>query len=178
MTVEITAHNIKRSRPTEPGLARGPRPRCGPTRRVAGPQGRPENAQQKEQPATCKNQSKRNNGWGRGVARHAATGLKKSDGEGTHSDGKSRTAKWFFSTSTIVQQQCTLPGCNGRGTHVLSKERETCTSHRTGPPVPGPGSAGPGRPAGICGCARRRLVSDSESVPRTCRPANLGRGEE
>ena len=37
--------------------ARGPRPGCGPTRRVAGPPGRPENAQQKERPAVCKNQS-------------------------------------------------------------------------------------------------------------------------
>ena len=38
VTVEVTAHSVKRSRPTGPGLARGPRPRCGPTRRVAGPE--------------------------------------------------------------------------------------------------------------------------------------------
>ena len=44
VTVEVTAHSVKRSRPTGPGPAREPRPGCAPTRRVAGPPGRPENA--------------------------------------------------------------------------------------------------------------------------------------
>ena len=87
VTVEVTAHGVKRSRPTRPGPAR----RAGeaasgrsPTHRRA--PGRPDNAKQKERPAVCENQSKRRNGWGRDVAMHAATGLKNSDGEGTRSD--------------------------------------------------------------------------------------------
>jgi hypothetical protein len=53
---------------------------CGPradSERGAGPPGRPDNALREVKPAACEDQSKRNNGWGRGVARDAATGLEK-----------------------------------------------------------------------------------------------------
>ncbi len=49
----------------------------GPTRRGAGPPGRLENALREEEPADSIDQSKRNNWWGRGIARYLATGLKK-----------------------------------------------------------------------------------------------------
>jgi len=53
VTVEVTAHSVKRRRPTGPGPARGP------TRRGSGAPGLPDNALRKEEPAACRNQSKK-----------------------------------------------------------------------------------------------------------------------
>ena len=105
VTVEVTAHSVKRRRHTGPGPARGP------TRRGSGAPGLPDNALREEKPAACKNQSKRSNGWGRGVARHAATGLRKATERALHSDGKTGTAEW---SSTSVQSQRSLRGGNSR----------------------------------------------------------------
>ena len=109
VTAVVTAHGVKRSRPAGPGAARGPTRRGVPARR-----GRPDNALRKEKPAACRNQSKRNNGWGRGVARDAATGLE-SDGEGNATMDNCGIARW---PSKCVQQRSTLHD-------VTVKARET-----------------------------------------------------
>jgi hypothetical protein len=88
VTAVVTVHGVKRSRPAGPGAARGPTRRGVPARR-----GRPDNALRKEKPAACRDQSKRNNGWGRGVARDAATGLEKRRREQTLRWKRSGAAK-------------------------------------------------------------------------------------
>ncbi len=180
MTVEVTAHSVKRSWSTGPDPARGPRPGRDPIRSVAGPpgrRGRPENAHQIEGPAICKNQSKMSNGWGRSIAKHEATGLKNSDGEGTRSDGKS--AKW---SSTSVQRECRLHGRNGHATRVGSQGGKPalaacrCQCHVVGPRCSfrvRPGARRGEPSAGTCKSPRRQLFS--ESVPRTCRSDPRGR---
>ena len=150
VTVEVTAHSVKRRRHTGPGPARGP------TRRGSGAPGLPDNALLEEKPAACKNQSKRSNGWGRGVARHAATGLRKATERALHSDGQTGAAEW---SSTSVPSQRSLRGRNGRNPCTTAKEPKTCTSVRPRPVmVPGcpSGARGPGVPSAHPGPALAR----------------------
>ena len=130
--------------------------------------------------ATCclQESEQRINGCGRGVARHAATGLKNSDGKGTCSDGNSRTAKW---SSTSVQQQRTLRSVTVPRPAKLQRDgklaRAAVRCHvifaESVSSAPGPRPPWLDWPAESCDHARRRLVSESVPVPRTCRIAGV-----
>ena len=113
VTAVVTAHGVKRSRPAGPGAARGPTRRGVPARR-----GRPDNALREENPAACRNQSKRHNGWGRGVARDEATGLEKST-ERAAREGK------FGNCAMQLLLECTngvtLLGAAGEPLHELER---------------------------------------------------------
>ena len=95
--------------------------------------------------------------------------LKNSDGEGTRSDGKSRTAKW---SSTSVHRECRLHGrtSNGHATRAGNLHELAATSWARSS---GSGARRGEPSAETCKCARCQLVS--ESVRRTCLPAPCGR---